>query len=165
MKLGELLIRESVITQAQLDEALNSQLVYGGSLGTCLVELGYIDELSLGMTLSLAFGIDYAPPEAFYEIAPFAIEAIPAKLAEKNLTVPLGLTKRTLSVAMSDPTNLTAVDELRFATGYSITPFVAAEVRIYQALERYYQLPRRLRYVRLCDQIERPWSRRAPQRL
>lgn len=153
MKLGEVLIQHSIITQSQLDEALNAQLIYGGHLGTCLIELGYIEERALGGILSEVFGVAYAPPEAFHQIPQFAIDALSARLVEKHHAVPLKLENRVLHVAMVAPSNLAAIDELRFASGYTIVPLISAEVRIFQALERYYDLPRRLRYVRLCDKL------------
>lgn len=154
MKLGELLVRESTITRSALEEALSAQLVYGGTVGTCLIELGHMTERQLGAMLSRLFGIEYAPPEAFRDIPRYVIEALPARIAEKHDTVPLSLKDKRLTVAMVNPQNLAAVDELKFATGYSVEALVTAEVRIYQALERYYKVPRRLRYVRLCDQLD-----------
>ncbi len=155
MKIGEILIDKGLLTKAQLKEALEAQLIFGGHLGTCLLELGYITERRLGAVLAEIFAVDYAPPELFENIPRFATDAIGDRLVDRHRVVPFRLSDRTLDVAMVDPKDLLARDELSFATGYKLRPWVAPEARIFQAMERYYDIPRRLRYVTLCKEIDK----------
>lgn len=154
MKLGEILIHKGIINETQLAEALNAQLIYGGHLGTCLIEKGYIDELSLGQVLSEVFRLGYATPERFENIPQHVIQTLPQKLVEKHNVIPLALHQNRLEVAMMDPRDLIALDELRFVAGFKVVPWITPEIRIFQAMERYYGVPRKLRYVNLCDRLE-----------
>jgi hypothetical protein len=152
-RLGEVLIDEGKITDAQLQKALKAQLIFGGHLGTSLIELGYIDERALGTALARAFNVNYAT----YEIlmgAPYAvIRAIPAKLVEKFKVIPIRLDGKVLQLAMLDPKNLMALDEISFVTGYKIVPWVAPEIRIFQVLEKYYNIARSQRYISLAKEL------------
>lgn len=155
MKLGEVLISDGVITANQLKDALDAQLIYGGHLGTCLIELGCLDEARLGQALSRTFGVSYAPLEAFLDIPRVVVNALPQKIVQKHSAVPFRFRDKVLDVAMIDPKNLQAIDEIRFASGYAIQSFIAPEVRIFQAMERYYDVPRRIRYVQLCRTLDK----------
>jgi hypothetical protein len=154
MKLGEVLIQKGIITRRQLEETLRAQIIYGGHLGTCLIEKGFIDEPRLGQILAETSGMKYASKDVFHEIPRYVINALPPKLATKHAVVPFRLTDKVLHVAMIDPRNLLALDELSFAAGYKIEPWISPEVRIYQAMERYYEIPRRQRYVALCRRLD-----------
>lgn len=167
MKLGEILVAQRVITEKQLKGALSAQLIYGGHLGTCLIELGCITEEKLGEVLSKISGVDYAPYSVLEDIPPYVIATLPAELAHKLMAVPFRIDGKTLDVAMIDPRNLEILDELRFTTGHRIRPWVAPEIRIFQVLERYYGIPRRLRYITICRQLDeahraRPAEARSP---
>lgn len=154
MRLGELLVNKGLITQAQLKEALEAQLIYGGHLGTCLIEMSHVTEAALGRVLTEVTGAEYAAPEVFEDIPKYVIGLLSEKLVEKHVAVPFRLRDRTLDVAMVDPKNLLALDELSFASGHRLQPWISPEVRLFQAMERYYDIPRRLRYVTLCRQID-----------
>lgn len=154
MRLGERLVTKGLILEEQLRQALEAQLIYGGHLGTVLIELGHLTEPQLGMVLSETFGVDYATNEMLADIPRFVINSLPAKLVEKHTCVPFRLQDRLLHLAMVDPKNLLGLDELSFAAGHRIQPWVTPEVRLYQAMERYYDIPRRLRYVTLCKQMD-----------
>lgn len=155
MKIGEVLVQKGLITKAQLKEALEAQLIFGGHLGTCLMELGFVTERLLGNVLAESLGVGYAPPEFFENIPRYATAAIADHLADRHQVVPFRLQDRVLDVAMVDPRDLQARDEISFAAGYKLRPWVAPEARIFQAMERYYDIPRRLRYITLCREIDR----------
>jgi hypothetical protein len=164
VKLGEFFVKKGVITQAQLEEALKAHLIFGGHLGTCLIEFGFVDEPTLGRTLAELFGVDYAPPQFLTDIPKSTIDLLPKRLAEKHQAVPFQRRDKTLHVAMINPKNLPALDEIAFATGLKISPWVSPEVRIFQVLERYYDLPRRQRYISVCQNLDasEPGARSAP---
>jgi len=153
-RLGDRLIAKGAITQKQLDQALNAQLIVGGHLGTCLIELGMIDESALGVALSEAFGVPHAPAEALQDIAESTIALVSAKVAEEYKVIPFRMTDKVLHMAMVDPANLPMLDALSFATDRRIVPWVAPVLRIYQALEHYYGVLRRLRYIGICNALD-----------
>lgn len=160
MRLGESFIRSGVITQAQLDEALHAQLIYGGHLGTCLMELGHVDEFQLGRALADLFAVPCASTDLLRKVRLPVVKSTPAKLVERHQAVPLELRGKTLRIAMVNPKDLQAHDELSFATGCRMEPWVAPEARILQAMERYYDIPRRPRYVALCRRLDGDWINR-----
>ncbi|HEY3174960.1 MAG TPA: hypothetical protein VGK94_04280 [Candidatus Polarisedimenticolia bacterium] len=159
-RLGEILVDGGKITEAQLHRALTAQLVFGGHLGTSLLELGCIDEETLGETLAFTFGVPYADFEVLSKVPYSVIRALPAKLVEKHKVVPLRLEGKALHLGMIDPKNLQALDEISFVTGYRIIPWVSPEVRILQVLEKYYNLPRTQRYSTLTRELSRLKSSR-----
>ena len=154
MKLGERFIQQGLLTQAQLEAALKAQLIFGGHLGTVLLEFGHIDEHTLGKTLAKIFNVDYAPPNLFHDIPKTVIDIVPKRLVEKHRAVPFDKRDRTLAVAMIDPKDLRAIDELSFATGHKIHPWVAPEARVFQVMEKYYDVPRRHRYITVCQTLD-----------
>lgn len=154
MRLGEHFIQKGIITKQQLEQALRAQLIFGGHLGTCLMEMGLVDEQLLGESLAAIFGVRYAPPGLFSDIPRSVIETMTQRLVEKYHAVPFERTNRMLHVAMIDPKNLPALDEISFATACKIEPWVAPEARIFQVMERYYDIPRRQRYIAVCQDME-----------
>lgn len=154
MKLGELFIQQGLLTQAQLEAALKAQLIFGGHLGTVLLEFGHVDEHTLGKTLARILGVDYAPPNLFLDIPKTILDIVPKRLVEKHHAVPFDKRDRNLAVAMIDPKDLRAIDELSFATGHKIHPWVAPEARIFQVMEKYYDVPRRNRYITVCQTLD-----------
>ena len=155
MKIGERFIEQGLLNSAQLEEALRAQLIFGGHLGTCLLELGYVEETTLGRTLASIYGVGYAPPHFFDNVSRAILQTLPRRVVEKHSVVPFDQKDRTLHVAMIDPKNLPAIDEIAFATGQKIAPWVAPEARIFQVMERYYDVPRRQRYVAVCQDLDR----------
>jgi len=166
MRLGEALVASGHITESQLEKALAAQLIYGGHLGTCLIELGYVDEETLGGLLSRVYDVSYARRELLDDIQRPVLAALSQESVEKHMTIPFNLVKRTLQVAMVNPGHVPSLDELYFVSGYRIEPWVSPEVRIFQAMERYYQVPRRTRYIALARSLDekKPAERTAKRR-
>jgi MshEN domain len=165
-KLGDLLLKEGVITNAQLEEALKCQVIFGGKLGTNLIEMGAASDQDVSGALSRIFGVPAAAPEELLQVSPEALEALPRELAEKYGVVPVRLNRRRLSLAMSNPADLKVIDEIAFRTGCIIQPLVAAELCIVLGLEKAYGIPRSRRYINIAPSRPRaaakPRSPREP---
>ena len=138
MKLGDWLVSKGKISQEQLARALQNQGFFGGRLGNSLIKLGFLDENTLGEYLADASRSRYAPPERLESIPREVIAAVPARLAARYRIVPIAIRGRKLHLAMSDPKDLIALDEIAFLTGLAIEPYVATEFRIVRAIEQYY---------------------------
>lgn len=141
-----MLIEEGLITRAQRDEALRNQMLFGGKLGTNLVELGAIELDVLAGALAKQHGVPAALQKHFEQIPAEAVALLPAHLATKHRAVPLGFTSRnprTLAVAFEEPTRA-AIDELHSVTDTVIYATVAPELRILIHLEKIYGVPRPL---------------------
>jgi type IV pilus assembly protein PilB len=136
-RFGELLVRAGQIDQQQLQEALGVQKTQGGRLGSILVKLNYLTERQLVDALSQHFGVP-SIDLASMEVDDAVVKIIPADLARKYTIVPVSKTGATVTVAMMDPTNVFAMDDLKFMTGYRIEPVVAAEASIRSAIDRFY---------------------------
>src|SRR3989338_3015820 len=136
-RLGELLVREKLITPEQLKKAIEEQRTTGGRLGYNLAKLGYIKEKDLTTFLSRQYGIP-AVDLATTEIDPEVIKLIPEDVANKYQVIPISRTGSTLVLAMADPSNIFAIDDIKFLTGYNVESMVASEVAIKAAIEKYY---------------------------
>src|SRR5688572_28264475 len=136
-RLGELLVRENLITLQQLQKAQEEQKKTGGRLGFNLTKLGYIEETELTAFLSKQYGVPSINLHDF-EIDPEVIKLVPHEVAEKHQVIPVNRAGASLIVAMADPSNIFAIDDLKFLTGYNIETVVASEAAIAQAIERYY---------------------------
>lgn len=147
IKLGEFLVKKNLLSKAQLEEALQGQVIFGGKLGTILIEMGLISEEALADILSQQLSIPCARPGDLQNIPPQVIATIGRDLAEKHKAVPVALNGRKLTLAMAEPHNLKAIDEISFRTGYIIRPILALEVRLVFALETYYDVKRTMRYI------------------
>jgi hypothetical protein len=149
MRLGEVLQKQGLITESQLNEALRAQQLFGGRLGTNLVELGFITEQALAKVLSVQLGLPAIGLSELDSISADAIAALPRNVVEKHKVVPLQLVKRKLRLAMSDPTDLKAIDEVTFVSNCTVSPVVAPEMLVSFALEKYYGIARATRYIKL----------------
>lgn len=147
LKLGEALVRDSLITREQLKEALERQVIFGGKIGTNIVELGFIKEGELSAFLSRFFSVPAVDPVQLMSIDSEIIECISRELAEKYKMIPFRKDRKRLHVAMSEPRSFQEIDELRFTTGYEIIPYIITELRLIFALEKYYGVERDLRYI------------------
>ncbi|MDQ6888623.1 MAG: Flp pilus assembly complex ATPase component TadA [Gemmatimonadota bacterium] len=137
-RIGELLVREGLITREQLDKALQEQRQSGTRIGYNLVKLGFIPEVELTRMLARKFRMP-AVDLSNFEVDPRIAKLIPAELATRHLVLPLKREGRTLTVAMADPTDLGVVDDLKFITRYDIFPVIAGEYTLRGAIERYYE--------------------------
>jgi len=136
-RLGELLVRNKLISESQLAKALEDQKSSGGRLGASLIKLGYIKEDELAAFLSRQYGVP-SINLAEFEIDPAVIKLVPAEVASKYQVVPINRAGSTLIVAMSDPSNIFAIDDIKFMTGYNVEVVVAPEASIKQAIDKYY---------------------------
>jgi type IV pilus assembly protein PilB len=137
VRIGELLLKEKRISPAQLQEALNYQKTNGGKLGYNLVKLGFVKDEEITALLSKQYGVPSINLTQF-EIDPGIIKLIPAETANKYQIVPLSRSGATLTIAMTDPTNVFAMDDIKFMTGYNVEPVVASETAVVEVIARYY---------------------------
>jgi hypothetical protein len=140
VKLGDWLVSRGKLTQEQLARALQDKAFFNARLGTSLLKLGYIDEDMLGEYLADVSRTRYCPSQRLEAISPDVIATVPARVAAKYLVVPFAIETRKLHLAMRDPKDLMALDEIAFLTGLPIEPYVATEFRIQRAIERYYRI-------------------------
>ncbi|MEP6621349.1 MAG: ATPase, T2SS/T4P/T4SS family [bacterium] len=137
-RLGDLLVREGLITREQLDKALQEQRQNGTRVGYNLVKLGFIQETELTKMLARQYKMPAVDLSKF-EVDPRIAKLIPADLAVKHLVLPLKRDGRTLTVAMADPTNLGVLDDLKFITRYDIFPVIGGEFTLKSAIEKLYE--------------------------
>jgi len=137
VRIGELLLKEKRITPEQLQETLSHQRRNGGKLSLNLVNLGYIKDDEMTALLSKHYGVPSIALSQF-EIDPAVIKLVPGDTAQKYQVVPLSRTGATLTIAMTDPTNVFAMDDIKFMTGYNVEPVVASESAVVAALAKYY---------------------------
>src|SRR6478735_4517415 len=140
VRIGELLLKEKRITPAQLQEALNYQKTSGGKLGNNLVDLGFVKDEEITALLSKQYGVPSIALDQF-EIDRTVLVLVPAETAQKYSILPLSRSGATLTIAMTDPTNVFAMDDIKFMTGYNVEPVVASETAVVAAIERYYGKP------------------------
>src|SRR5262245_37856462 len=137
VRVGELLLKEKRITPEQLQQALNYQKANGGKLGFNLVKMGFIKDEEITGLLSKQYGVPSINLTQF-EIDGTVIKLIPPETAQKYQIVPLSRAGATLTIAMTDPTNVFAMDDIKFMTGYNVEPVVASETAVADALVKYY---------------------------
>jgi type IV pilus assembly protein PilB len=137
VRLGEILVKESLISQEQLHKALEYQRANGGKLGSCLTKMGYITDDDITGVLSRQYGVPSINLK-YYEIDPNVIRLIPQDTALRYQVVPLSRVGSVLTIAMTDPTNVFAMDDVKFMTGFNVEPVVASESAIADAISRFY---------------------------
>ncbi|MEP6911327.1 MAG: type IV-A pilus assembly ATPase PilB [bacterium] len=136
-KLGEILVRENLISPQHLREALDYQREHGGRLGYNLVKLGLVSDDMITAVLSRQYGIPSVNLELF-QIDEHVLQLIPQEVAQKYSVLPLSRVGASLTLAMVDPTNVFAMDDIKFMTGLNVEPVVVAEASIQQAIAKYY---------------------------
>ena len=136
-KLGDLLIRENLLTPVDLERAKEDQRKKGGRLGEALVRLGLLDEQDLVRVLSKQYGIPSVDLASF-EIDPEVVKLVPEDLVQKYRIMPINRVGSTLIVAVEDPANMFAVDDVKFLTGYNVEMVLAAPSAIKETIDRYY---------------------------
>lgn len=137
-QLGELLIERSIINQRQLEKALGIQKEKGGLIGEILVELGFAKEEDIAQALTAQYGFPYLPLSN-YEINPEVINIIPGRVARQYLLIPIDKIGNNLTLAMSNPLNVQAVEDVELLSGYSVQTFVSTSSDIKKAIAKYYK--------------------------
>src|SRR3989449_528275 len=137
VRLGEILVKENLITTEQLKKALEHQRHNGGKLGSVLMKLGYITDDQITGVLSRQYGVPSINLK-YYEVDQNVIKLIPQDTAVRYQIVPLSRVGSTLTIAMTDPTNVFAMDDIKFMTGFNVEPVVASESAIGDAITRFY---------------------------
>jgi type IV pilus assembly protein PilB len=137
-KLGELLVERKVITTNQLEKALIIQQGKGGMLGEIFVELGFCDEEAIVQVLTAQYGFPFLPLSN-YEVDTEILKMIPENVARQFVLIPIDRVGETLTVAMSNPLNQQAIEDLEMVTGCSILVFVSTTTEIRKAIDHYYK--------------------------
>jgi type IV pilus assembly protein PilB len=137
VRIGELLLKEKRITPEQLQEALNYQRTNGGKLGFNLIKLGFVRDDEITALLSKHYGVPSIALGQF-DVDASVVKLVPAETAQKYQIIPLARSGATLTIAMTDPTNVFAMDDIKFMTGYNIEPVVASEIAVIDAIAKYY---------------------------
>jgi hypothetical protein len=152
-RLGDLLLQHGLVNTAQLDEALKYQVIFGGKLGTNLIEMGIVEEDEIARVLSQQFHVPTPTAEEVMNVEPQVLALLPRELVEQHSVIPLKLEGRRLTLLMPDPGNFNLIDDLAFRTGLIIKPVVAAEVRLIIALEKHYNIGRDRRYIHVTKKL------------
>ncbi|KPK66068.1 MAG: type II secretion system protein GspE [Gemmatimonas sp. SG8_38_2] len=137
--IGDLLVREGLITEEQLRRALSEQRSNGSRLGYTLVSMGFVSETDLTRVLARKYRVKAVDLWRIDQVDKRVVNLVKPEIAVRHLVLPLRRVGRTLTVAMANPTNLDAIDELRFSTGYDIEPVVAGEYSLKKAVEKHYE--------------------------
>jgi hypothetical protein len=159
VKLGTLLLRNAAIGLSQLEGALRNQVLYGGRLGTNLVELGYLDLEMLSAYLAELTGYPIAGPSMLDAAEPRLLERLGADDAHRLRAIPLGYLGAaggTAAVAFVDPTDTAAIQHVAAQIGAQVTPYIVPELRAVYYLEKHFGLPRRPRFVRTGRALTEP---------
>lgn len=162
---GEFLVEKGYITREQLDEALSNQIVFGGRLGTNLIEMGFITERKLAQALSEYHKLPAPRLEDLKKINRKALPLVDRRLIERTEILPLYEEGRTIFVALTNPSNIKAIEEFEFKTGKRIKPFVVPEVTFMLLKEKIYGIPRDSRFITLSPhETRRVYEERIQER-
>src|SRR4029077_7950024 len=131
--------KEKKITPDQLQQALAAQKSNGGKLGYKLVKMGFVKDEEITALLSKQYGVP-SINLAQFQIDPAVVKLVPPETAQKYQIIPLSRSGASLTIAMTDPTNVFAMDDIKFMTGYNVEPVVASETAITEAVQKYYPL-------------------------
>lgn len=137
-QLGELLLDRGIINQAQLDQALDVQRDKGGLIGEILVELGFAKEDDIAQSLTAQYGFPYLPLGS-YDVNVEITGIIPGRVARQYLLVPIDKIGNNLTLAMSNPLNVQAIEDVELLSGCSVQTFVSTSSDIKRAIEKYYK--------------------------
>ena len=137
-QLGELLIEKKIINKAQLTKALEIQKDRGGLIGQILVSLGYAKEEDIAQVLTVQYGFPYLPL-GNYDIDEDVIKTIPEQVARQYYVIPIDKIGNTLTIAMADPLNEQAIDDVELLSNCTIQLFVSTATDIREAIDRYYK--------------------------
>ncbi|HPL82722.1 MAG TPA: hypothetical protein PLJ15_00430 [Candidatus Omnitrophota bacterium] len=137
-QLGELLIERGIISDQQLEKALTVQKDKGGLIGEILVDLGFAKEEDIAQSLTAQYGFPYLPLSN-YDINPEIINIVPGRVARQYLLVPIDKIGNNLTLAMSNPLNVQAIEDVELLSGCSVQTFVSTSSDIKKAIEKYYK--------------------------
>ncbi len=151
-RLGDLLVTAERISPDQLDEALSSQREHGGRLGTHLIQIGALSERDLAQFLSEQHGVPSVDLSEV-QIDDAVLNLIPRDLCIKYTLIPVSRSGAKVTVAMADPGNVFALDDIKFSTGYNVEPVVAAESQLITAIDRYYGSVHAIELKRVMDDL------------
>lgn len=152
-RLGAMLVSSGLLTEEQLKKALAVQQKEGGRLGSILVKMNFVQEEKLMMFLSKQYGVPYVDLSRF-EIDQNVAKLIPSDVAQKYQIMPINRTGATITIAMVDPSNVFAIDDVKFMTGYNVEPVVATEAGIKNAIAKYYSLTSAIEKVMTSLEID-----------
>jgi len=136
--LGELLLDRGIISQSQLDQGLDLQREKGGLIGEILVELGFVKEDDIAQSLTAQYGFPYLPL-GNYDVDTNITSIIPGRVAKQYLLVPIDKIGNNLTLAMSNPLNIQAIEDVELLSGCSVQAFVSTSSDIKRAIEKYYK--------------------------
>jgi len=136
-RLGDLMVKEKLIAPEQLAQGLEHQKKNGGRLGSCLVKLGFVSDEEVTNFLSRQYGVP-SINLAYFEVDSDVVKLVPEDTARRYEIVPLSRVGSSLTIAMVDPTNVFAMDDIKFMTGFNVEPVVASESSIREAIDRFY---------------------------
>ena len=156
MTFGRYLLRHGVVSRGALADATAAMVLFGGRLGTHLVERNAVRLDVLERHLAAHGGVRLAPPERLEKPSHEALAALPEKWVRRHKVLPFGLADGCLEVAMRDPGNRAQCDELASATGLRIAPFLTSELRLFFLLEKHFGIRRQLRYALLAPGLAPP---------
>jgi len=137
-RIGEILLERGLINAKQLESALIHQKAHGGLLGQVLIALGYVTEEEVALALTAQYGFPYLPLES-YEIDHEVTRSIPEHVARQYCLIPIDRIGNALTVAMADPSNVQAIEDLEILTNCVVQAFVSTPSHIQKAIDRYYQ--------------------------
>lgn len=137
-QLGDLLIERGVISERQLEKALATQKEKGGLIGELLVELGFAKEEDIAQSLTAQYGFPYLPLSN-YDINEEIINIVPGRVARQYLLIPIDKISNNLTLAMSNPLNVQAIEDVELLSGCSVQTFVSTSSDIKRAIEKYYK--------------------------
>ena len=137
-QLGELLLDRGIINPGQLEQALNFQRNKGGLIGEVLVELGFAKEEDIAQSLTAQYGFPYLPLSN-YDVNPEITSIITSRVARQYLLVPIDKIGNNLTLAMSNPLNIQAIEDVELLSGCNVQTFVSTSSDIKKAIEKYYK--------------------------
>jgi type IV pilus assembly protein PilB len=137
-QLGELLVERGLVTQEKVERALIHQRNNGGLIGEILVELGFVKEEDIAQALTTQYGFPFLPL-GNYDINTDVLSIIPLRVARQYLLIPVDKIGNNLTIAMSNPLNVQAVEDVELLSGCSVQVFVSTSSDVKKAIERYYK--------------------------
>lgn len=154
-KLGQILLAKGWVTRSQLERAFANQKAVGGGLDTCLLEMNALSEERLAEALAQRYAVPAVDVETLRGVPEEVLAVVPERVASRCSAVPFAALGTVVRVAMQNPEDLGCIDELSFSVGRRVEVHVATEVRLAEALERYYKKERPSRLATLADQLNR----------